>query len=318
MRLTTTERDVQQYATRVAWYYYKTGLTQSEIAKQLGLNRARVINILNEARNSGFVSIHVAGQDTRLLGLEDALRQRWGLREVMVIPETPQVQIAENLGMAGAQFLEQQVAGQHALVGLGWGSTVMWTLRHLGRLSAEQVSFVTLCGGVSNYLSTQAPKNLGSFLSGFYYPFHVIPAPLLVSSFQLRDSLLKENEVQQVMQMGAVCDLALVGVGAVAPSDGFHQFGYKTRQELEVLRKQGAIGEIFGEYFSEQGELLELEHHSRLIATRLQDLKTMKHVVGIAGGVEKIAALRGALSGGMLHSLITDEATVVRLSNHAA
>ena len=122
MRLTTTERDVQQFATRVAWYYYKTGLTQSEIAKQLGLNRARVINILNEARNSGFVSIHVAGQDTRLLGLEDALRQRWGLREVMVIPETPEEQIAENLGMAGAQFLEQQVAGQHSLVGLGWGT----------------------------------------------------------------------------------------------------------------------------------------------------------------------------------------------------
>ena len=314
MRLTTTERDVQQFATRVAWYYYKTGLTQGEIAKQLGLNRARVINILNEARNSGFVSIHVAGQDTRLLGLEDALRQRWGLREVMVIPETSEEQIAENLGMAGAQFLEQQVAGQHSLVGLGWGSTVMWTLRHLGRLSAEQVSFVTLCGGVSNYLSTQAPKNLGSFLSGLYYPFHVIPTPLLVNSTQLRDALLEEDEVQQVMQMGAICDFALVGIGVVAPSDGFHQFGYKTPQELAILRKQGALGEIFGEYFNEQGESLELEHHSRLIATRLHDLKRMKHVVGIAGGGEKIAALRGALSGGMLHSLITDETTASTLA----
>jgi DNA-binding transcriptional regulator LsrR (DeoR family) len=100
----------------------------------------------------------------------------------------------------------------------------------------------------------------------------------------------------------------------VAPSDGFHQFGYKTPQELAILRKQGALGEIFGEYFNEQGELLGLEHHSRLIATRLQDLKTMKHVVGIAGGGEKIAALRGALSGGMLHSLITDETTASTLA----
>ncbi|MEC7417037.1 MAG: sugar-binding transcriptional regulator [SAR324 cluster bacterium] len=313
MRLTTTERDIQRYATRVAWYYYKTGLTQNEIAKKLGLNRARVINILNEVRSSGFVSIHVSGQDTRLLELEDALRQRWGLREVMVIPETPHEQTAESLGMAGAQFLEQQVVGAQALVGLGWGSTVMWTLRHLGRLSAEQVSFVTLCGGVSNYLSTQAPKNLGSFLSGLYYPFHVIPTPLLVNSAQVRDALLEEEEVRQVMQMGAVCDMALVGIGAVAPSDGFHQFGYKSPQELEVLRKQGAIGEIFGEYFNEQGELLELEHHARLIATGLQDLKRMKHVVGIAGGSEKVRAVQGALTGEMLHSLITDEATACAL-----
>ena len=35
----------------------------------------------------------------------------------------------------------------------------------------------------------------------------------------------------------------------------------------------------------------------------------MKHVVGVAGGTEKIDAIYGALKGKFIHSLITDEET---------
>ena len=35
----------------------------------------------------------------------------------------------------------------------------------------------------------------------------------------------------------------------------------------------------------------------------------MKHVVGVAGGAEKIKALQAALKGRFIHSLITDEIT---------
>ena len=41
-------RDQKKFAARASWYYYKTGMTQGEIAKRLGINRARVINIMNE------------------------------------------------------------------------------------------------------------------------------------------------------------------------------------------------------------------------------------------------------------------------------
>jgi DNA-binding transcriptional regulator LsrR (DeoR family) len=35
----------------------------------------------------------------------------------------------------------------------------------------------------------------------------------------------------------------------------------------------------------------------------------MKHVVGVAGGKEKIEAIEAALKGGFIHSLISDEET---------
>ena len=50
-----SEKDYQLFSSRVAWYYFKAGMTQAEIAEKLGLNRSRVINILNEARRDGTV-----------------------------------------------------------------------------------------------------------------------------------------------------------------------------------------------------------------------------------------------------------------------
>ena len=41
--------------------------------------------------------------------------------------------------------------------------------------------------------------------------------------------------------------------------------------------------------------------------------KKMKHVIGIAGGLEKLEAIRGAISGGIIHSLITDETSAQKL-----
>jgi len=179
----------------------------------------------------------------------------------------------------------------------------------LGRVIPEKTSFVTLCGGVMHYLSEHTPTNVGTPLSGFLYPFHVIPTPLMVGTTELRDQLLKEAEVQHVMKMAQIADIAMVGIGSLMPSSEFEDFGYNSQTELDQLKKHGAVGEMHGEYFNAAGEPLELEHHHRLISIRLETLGNMKHVVGVAGGPDKIEALKAALKGGFIHSLITDEKT---------
>ena len=58
-----------------------------------------------------------------------------------------------------------------------------------------------------------------------------------------------------------------------------------------------------------------MEHHHRLITISLETLRNMKHVVGVAGGKEKIDAIVAALRGGFIHSLITDEISAKSLSS---
>ena len=103
--------------------------------------------------------------------------------------------------------------------------------------------------------------------------------------------------------------IAMVGIGSLMSSTEFESFGYKSQKELDLLKKRGAVGEMHGEYFNVEGEPLEMEHHHRLISIRLETLRKMKHVVGVAGGSDKIDALQAALKGGFIHSLITDEVT---------
>ncbi len=274
--MNTAMRDQKKFASRASWYYYKTGMTQGDIAKRLGINRSRVINILNESRQNGTITIHVKGED------------------------------AES--MAGAQYLEMTIV-EESLIALGWGETVSGITRNLGRIIPESTSFVTLCGGVMHYLSERTTDCVGTPLSGFQYSFHVIPTPLMVGSIDLRDQMIDEPEVQQVMEMAKLADIAMVGIGSLMPSTEFGRFGYKSQNELDLLKKRGAVGEMHGEYFNAEGEPLELEHHQRLITTHLQSLAKMKHVVGVAGGKEKIEAIEAALKGGFIHSLISDEET---------
>jgi DNA-binding transcriptional regulator LsrR (DeoR family) len=111
------------------------------------------------------------------------------------------------------------------------------------------------------------------------------------------------------MKMAQIADIAMVGIGSLMPSSEFEDFGYNSQKELDRLKKHGAVGEMHGEYFNAVGEPLELEHHHRLISIRLETLRNMKHVVGVAGGPDKIEALKAALKGGFIHSLITDEKT---------
>ena len=302
-------QDQRKFAARASWYYYKTGMNQGEIAKRLGINRARVINILNEARKDGTVTFHVSGEDAKLMALEVQLKEKWGLRDAFLTPEVSDEELKNALSMAGAQYLEMNLPSKESLIALGWGETISGITRNLGRVIPERTSFVTLCGGVMHYLSEHTPANVGTPLSGFLYPFHVIPTPLMVGSPELRDQLLNEPEVQHVMNMAQLADIAMVGIGSLKTSTEFEGFGYKSQKELNLLKKRGAVGEMHGEYFNSVGEPLELQHHHRLISIRLETLRKMKHVVGVAGGADKIEALQAALKGGFIHSLITDEMT---------
>ena len=308
------ERDQKKFGLRAAWYYYKTDMIQGDIAKRLGINRLRVNNILNEARKNGTVAIHVKGEDAKLMELEQQLKEKWGLHDVLITPEVPPDQIKNVLSLAGAQYLEMTVH-EGSMIALGWGDTISGITRNLGRLIPESTSFVTLCGGVMNYLSERTTDSVGTPLSGFRYPFFVIPTPLMVSSSRLRDQMISEPEVQQVMEVAKSADISMVGIGPLMPSTEFSHFGYKSKNELEFLKESGAVGEMHGEYFSAEGQPLEMEHHQRLITIRIETLRKMKHVVGVAGGKEKIDAIMAAIRGGIIHSLITDEITAGILLN---
>jgi len=310
--MVTVSQKNDELNVRVAWYYYKSEMTQEEISKRLGINRARVIKILEQCRREGIISFHVKNPEANCLELEKKLTEYWQLRDSFVIPEVDATSINKNLGAAGAQYIEMNLGKDETLIGFGWGNTVSLALHYLSLMGHKEVTLVTLSGGITAYLQNTYRERANPLFK-FNSRFHIIPSPLLLSSSDTCQAILDEPEVIRIVQMAELANIAVVGIGSMSVDATFTQFGYITPQELEILRKQGGVGDILGQFYDLDGKRIEADFHHRLVAVRIENLERMKHVIGVAGGDHKVDAIKGALRGKYIHSLITDEKTALML-----
>ena len=310
--MTDNQNENIELLVRIAWYYYKSGMTQEEIANRLGLNRARVIKALEAARKQGIISFSIKGPYTNCLQLENDIKERWKLRDTLIIPEIEQIAINRNLGAAVAQYVTMRCNLKDALIGVGWGNTVSYVLDNLTNDIISKVSLITLCGGINVYLQHTYGQDRSPMFR-LMKRFHIIPAPQIASSNKASLVIMQEPQVARVIQMAGLANMAIVGIGGMSANETMINVDEISFQEYEVLGKLGAVGSILGQFFDRQGRKLEIEYHQRVIAVDLETLKNMQHVIGTAGGDHKVDAIRGALRGGFIHSLITDERTAMML-----
>ena len=93
-KLPTEFDDAVMWAT---WLYYADQMTQSEIAKQLNVSRATIVNLLQEAREREIVSIRISPQAFGRTAVARALMDKFGLDGVFVIPSGDEQNLADFL-----------------------------------------------------------------------------------------------------------------------------------------------------------------------------------------------------------------------------
>ncbi|GMO01237.1 sugar-binding transcriptional regulator [Parageobacillus thermoglucosidasius] len=295
---------------KVAWYYYKENLTQQEISEILGLSRNKVVRLLEKARLEGIVQFHIKGYGTNCLSIEKDLKETFSLSNAFVVP-TPADKSTLNttLAKAAAQYLQNKLQKKD-LIGFGWGRTVSYTIEHLSIEEDSELSAVTLTGGVNYYFPNTTLSNRG--LSKFKN-IHVIPTPFLASTEEMASKFLNEPTVKEILDLAMLSKYAVVGIGATSLDATIVLEEKLTISELTYIRQQNAVGDILGQFFNRDGEILDLPHHSRLIGIKLPVLKKMNNVIAVAGGEKKVEAIYGALKGKYVNMLITDELTAISL-----
>lgn len=138
-----------------------------------------------------------------------------------------------------------------------------------------------------------------------------MPAPLIVGSIRLAHALQREEAVANALALAAHADVALVGIGAMDThgSSGPIFQGWLTRQESKMLLNRGAVGHISGHHFDSEGRHVRTELCDRVMSVPLERLKSIRTVIGVATGSDKVAAIRGAARGRHIDVLVTDAAT---------
>lgn len=300
--------DEQTYAlaTKAAWYYYMEDSTQAQIAEVMGVSRAKVIRLLEEARAQGIVQFSFRKNDSQRVFAEQLLIDRFGLKDAFVIP-TPLDSSAINQSIAqGAAHYVSDHLREDGYLNIGYGDTVSRMLGFLAKNREESLNVVSLTGGVSYYL-----PSVGT--TAYSMHLFLTPSPLVVSSRQVRDALLDEKSLQDVSTMTEYADMSVVGIGAAVEGATVLRNGILNEGELTVLKMQGAVGDVLNHFMDKDGNLIQTEIEDRVISTDLDKLRQLKNVVGVAGGKDKVTAIKAVLNGGYLNVLITDSDTAAEL-----
>jgi lsr operon transcriptional repressor len=307
----------EELLLRVAWFYYKDELTQDEISRRLSVSRASVGRMLDRARKVGLVSISLNADHLDALALSGELRRTFGLAEALVVPDHDKEPVDHHilnarLGLGGAQFMATHLRPGAAL-GVGWGETVSRVIAATNFGAVGPVHMVTLTGGVDGYLQTLLSSKGEGTAESEGTTATIIPSPIVASTPQLAGAMKAEPTIQQVLKQACGVEQALVGVGTPTPDATIVQMGYLGDTDVCKLRDIGVVGDILGQFFDASGKVVELPIHDRRIGIELADLARIPKVVGVAGGLHKAEAILGALHGGFLDVLVTNELVAIRL-----
>lgn len=141
----------------------------------------------------------------------------------------------------------------------------------------------------------------------------LLAAPGIVANRMVRDALLSDPQIAETLRVAARADIALVGIGRPTPGSVVMQAGILTQEEFDRLQVQGAVGDIALRFFDRHGQVVEHELNDRIIGLDLDQIRRIPRVIGVAGGTQKLGVIRAALVGKLVHVLVTDDRTAVRL-----
>lgn len=306
--------------TKIAYLYYHHQQKQSAIAEQLDLSQATVSRMLRRAEELGIVRITVTVPADVYTELENELCSRYGLKAAIVVhcEDEDDELIVHHIGSAAAYYIETTL-GKDEVVGLSsWSSALLAMVNALHPLAKPTgAKVVQILGGVGNpSAEVYASRITERFASLVHGDPVYLPVPGVVSSPEMRAELMAAPYVQEAVGLFARVSLALVGIGSLEPSKLLVSSGNVfSVEELEFLRAGGAAGDICLRFFDSAGRPVLTPLNERVISIPLDQLKAAKRSVGIAGGVRKTEAIRGALAGKWINVLITDQRTGKRLLN---
>jgi DNA-binding transcriptional regulator LsrR (DeoR family) len=307
-----------RFIAKVARLYHVNGMRQADIARQLDISQATVSRLLKRADAERIVRVTVSVPPGVYADLEDQLEVRYSLKRAIVVDHQDDNNdvLLKALGSAAAYYVESSIAAGELIGISSWSSTLLAMVDAMN--DARQpldARIVQILGGIGSpsaeVHATRLTERLAKALNG-HATF--LPAPGVAASEQAKSALLEDHFVQEALHLFDQVSLALVGIGDVQPSKLLASSGNVfSPEELEILKQHGAVGDICLNFFDIHGQPVNTMLEKRVIGMNLAQLSKVKRCVGIAGGQRKHAAIRGALEGGYINVLITDQATAQSL-----
>lgn len=303
--------------SKVSSMYYNQDYNQQEIADRLHISRPKVSRLLKQAREQGIIQISVVSSHSNFVELENALEQRFGLQEVLLVESESKMSsqvIKKQLGSAAADSLHRTVS-EGDLIGVTWGTTLQAMVDAMQPKPIPDVHVVQSLGGVgppeAKAHATDISRRLSQLLNS---RLSLLPAPGIVGSKQAKEVLLSDRQVKGALELFSEINTLYVGLGAIETNPVLDQNNQEIPPNLykEIINSD-AVGDIALHFFDIEGNEIESQLKDLVIGISIEEVRQIDTVVGIAGGTEKTDVILGALRGNLIDVLITDTHTAKEL-----
>lgn len=304
---------------RVAQMYHGEGKRQAQIAEHLHLSQATVSRMLKRAEKEDIVRTTVFPPAGTFSELETAMRERFGLGEVIVVDcsEDREGAIMARIGEGAAHFLEMTLRQDEVIGVSSWSETVLRMVDNIHPLKGTRAKYVvqTLGGMGDPSVQTHATQLTTRLARLTGAEPRLLPVQGVAASEEAKGVMLADPFVRETMELFGAISLAIVGIGAIEPSELLARSGNVfSRQELTALTDAGAVGDLSLRFFDLKGQPVRTPLDARVIGLPLADLARVPRVMALAGGASKTLAIMGALRTGAIDVLVTDKFTAARLA----
>lgn len=302
-----THNHYESTLIKVSWLYYIENMTQKEIADRIGVTRLKVVKMLEEARNNNLIQFKIPTFHKNKILLEKQLINKYDLKDVLIVPtkDGNDKDINQSIAHAAAMYINDTVP-KNSFINMGYGDTVNKVINNLAQFSEKDISIISMTGGVKPYL----PNNQSHIFNAQLF---LIPSPLVMSSVELTEMMLKEKSVNDILEMINLASMSVISVGGMSQNSTVINSNIVTEEDLTKLKMKGAVGDVLLHFIDSEGNLIESDVEERLVSLSLNKLKSLKNVMCVAGGTNKIEAIHALLKGHYPNIFITDEQTALKL-----
>lgn len=300
---------------RAAQLYYHGDLTQDAIGKRLGVSRFKVGRLLDRALREKAVRIEIVHPAARLVALEDALAQRFGLTQAIVVDLPASGDSADDEGLArervAAAAADHLASIQpHGVIGVSWGRTMLELAARLRTNWTQATQIVQLNGAISRSARpTRYQEVVERFGSTTGAAIQLMPAPAIVGTAELRRALEADPSVAEPLLAARRAPSAIFGMGVMGRESVHFASGYLDARELRALEKAGAVGDVLGRFLTIDGDIALPDLDERTVGMPVDELRGKQLTVGLAAGPGRGPIALAALRASCMQTFVTDEAT---------
>ncbi len=302
--------DDELLSVRVAELYYDENKTQDEIGAMLGISRWKAGRLLTQARERGIVRIEIVHPRARRLTLERELRERFGLKDAVVVPN-PDTEAAVHgrVAQAAADFLTG-LRPVPRVLGVSWGRTLTEVAERLPDGWANGVTVVQINGGVSLNRRPGTAATLASMIAqrGRGH-VELLPSPAILERLSTKQAIESDRTVAAVLARAAGANAYLFSAGVGDEKSALVESGYLQPEDVVELARKGAVGDVVGRYIDANGNIVDPGLDERTVGIGLDRLRAASTSIFVVGGAAKHDIARAVVISGLCTVLITDEST---------